>query len=250
MDLNHVVPESDTVRVYQARDRRVELKFILPKALSNSVRNWAKERMDPDPHCQTFPSDSYEIHTLYLDTSSLDIYRKTGVAGLTKHRLRCYGNESNIWVETKRKKNNIVLKKRSTISAEELEFIHQPHSAESLWTGAWFQQRVLQKNLQPTALVHYQRFAQTARHQNRTIRLTIDSQLTGCRSSLWEVPNRAPRWTSLSPEIEILELKFHNVLPPLFKKLLLEFPILSTGFSKYRTVMAASECIASQPASL
>lgn len=225
-------------RFNQTSDRRIELKFLLSKTVSSQVRSWADERMHADPHCTSTTGDSYEIHTLYLDTGNLDLYYNTGVIGTTKHRLRRYGNEEKIWIETKRKKKDVVQKQRTLITPQDLNLLSHPHSGNPAWIGAWFQRRVMERDLHPATLVHYQRYARIAAHQGRTIRLTIDNQLAGRRYCLWEVPGRLATLNELSPDLEILELKFYETLPPLFKHLLLEFPILATGFSKYRTAVA------------
>lgn len=239
MDLKLFVPESDPVQVYQARDRRIELKFLLTPEVSRQVRNWAREQMDSDPHCTTVIGDSYAINTLYLDTPALDIYRKTRLGGTTKYRLRRYAAEPVLWLETKSKRNSIVQKSRTSIPAAQLPLLQQSEATDDLWPGDWFRQSIQKRGLHPSALVHYQRFARVARHQNQYIRLTIDNQLAGQKCSRWEIPDQPSDRSDLYLGGEIMELKFHDILPPLFKRLLLEIPLISTGFSKYRTAVAS-----------
>ncbi|QDU02146.1 VTC domain protein [Gimesia chilikensis] len=239
MDLKLFVPETDSAKVYQARDRRIELKFLVTPEVSRQVRNWAREEMDPDPHCTPAIGDSYAINTLYLDTPSLDIFHKTRSGGTTKYRLRRYAAESVIWLETKSKRNNVVQKSRTSIPASQLAWLQQSLPTVENWPGDWFRKRIQQRGLKPSALVHYQRFARVAPNQNQTIRLTIDNRLAGQKSNHWNIPAQPTDRSELCLGGEIIELKFHDILPPLFKRLLLEIPLISTGFSKYRTAVSA-----------
>lgn len=239
MDLKLFVPESDPVNVYQARDRRIELKFLIPPEVSRQVRNWAREQMDADPHCTAVIGESYAINTLYLDTPALDIFHKTRLGETTKYRLRRYAAEPIIWLETKSKRKNVVQKSRTSIPAAQLPWLQQHDLTANTWSGDWFRKQIHQRGLQPSALVHYQRYARVARHQDQTIRLTIDNRLAGQKSSRWEIPDQPSDRSEVCLVGEILELKFHDVLPPLFKRLLLEIPLISTGFSKYRTAVSS-----------
>lgn len=239
MDLKLFLPDSDSENVYHARDQRTELKFILTPELRDQVTSWAKNYMQPDPHCTTARGDSYEINTLYLDTAAQDMFHKTSPLGNTKFRLRRYAAEQTIWLESKHKQNSFVQKNRSAIPLAQLHCVKHPLSAGTHWPGEWFRNRVLQYELQPSALVHYQRFARVSRYQNQTIRLTIDSQIAGQKTSNWEIPPFSDAPLQLLPDVEILELKFHHSLPPLFKRLLLEIPLISTGISKYRTTLSS-----------
>ena len=70
-----------------------------------------------------------------------------------------------------------------------------------------------------------------------SLRLTIDSQLQASRARGWRVASTSDAASRTErvdvAEVEILELKFHNQMPHLFKELLRTFPLRSTGFSKY-----------------
>ncbi|MCA9007618.1 MAG: polyphosphate polymerase domain-containing protein [Planctomycetaceae bacterium] len=239
MDLKLFLPDSDTENVYHARDERIELKFILTPELKDQVASWAKQYMRPDPHCTATRGDSYEINTLYLDTAAQDIFHKTPPLGNTKYRLRRYAAEQTVWLESKFKQNNLVQKNRSAIPLAQLHCVKHPLSAGDHWPGEWFRNRVFQYDLQPSALVHYQRFARTSCYQDQIIRLTIDSKITGQQTSNWEIPPGCDASPSLLPDEQVLELKFHHTLPPLFKRLLLDIPLISTGFSKYRTALSS-----------
>ncbi len=227
------------------QDKRIELKYLLDAHLAMEVRRWAREHLGVDAHCNPLLGDSYEVNTLYLDSPELDLYYRTPEIGRTKHRIRRYSDEATLWVETKRKRSNVVNKNRTATSeAELIAHLTETQSAydnpSNGWCGDWFIDRLKERRLQPTVQVHYRRFARTSVLGGECLRLTIDSHLQASRAEGWNVGsstdvNRCLRYSAT--DTEILELKFHNQMPHLFKDLLRAFSIPATKFSKYRTAV-------------
>ncbi len=232
-------------------DKRIELKYLLDEPLAQSVKEWAREKLGVDPHCCETLVDSYDVHTLYLDTHHWDLYHRTGVVGSTKHRIRRYSHEETLWLECKRKKKEVVRKNRTAVPGNEVfERLSKPSTCENLpWCGDWFAQRVADRGLRPAIQVHYRRFARTSTLEGENLRLTIDSQLQASQVSGWDdslvnsQSDNLPR-QDVSP-VQILELKFHNHMPVLFKELLQQFALPANGFSKYRTAVKGSGLIGS-----
>ncbi len=239
----------------QIHDNRIELKYMLDASLSLEVRAWARVHLGVDAHCNSSDtintadkgdllSDSYDVNTLYLDTPELDIFHRNSDLGKAKHRIRRYGDEVTWWLETKRKKGNVVNKNRTATSADEVVARLSHLSDQTPWCGDWFATRIIERRLQPTIQVHYRRFARTSTFGSESLRLTIDSHLQASSACGWLVAstsdkvNRRQRLNATN--VEILELKFHNQMPHLFKELLRTFAIPATGFSKYRTAVALS----------
>ncbi|MEM0927334.1 MAG: polyphosphate polymerase domain-containing protein [Planctomycetota bacterium] len=223
---------------------RIELKFRLEPGLSKTVRDWAKDHLERDPNCHPDSGDTYAINTLYFDTADRDIFHQTKRIGMAKHRVRRYAGEQTVWLETKRKKNVVVRKKRTAVSDSDY-LARSTNEADDAWRGDWFLDRVSCRGLEPAIQISYQRFARVATIDGRPMRLTIDSEINA-----GEVDAVNP-WTVTSPstlrrngvrigrEFDVLELKFHGTLPPLFKKFLQTFVVPMTSFSKYRTSMDA-----------
>ncbi|TWU48516.1 VTC domain protein [Rubripirellula tenax] len=228
----------------QVHDKRIELKYTLDAHLSCEVRRWAREHLGVDRHCNASLGDSYDVNTLYLDTPEMDLFHRTGEIGRAKHRIRRYGDDSTLWIETKRKKANVVRKNRSATSEDEVVRRLTDDSEPTLWCGDWFVSRIAERRLQPTVQVHYRRFARTSTLGGESLRLTIDSHLQASPANGWQVAassdnaNRTARIDTA--DIEILELKFLNQMPHLFKELLRTFAIPATGFSKYRAAVERS----------
>lgn len=234
--------------------KRVEMKCRLDASLSDEVRAWAREHLGLDENCNSETGDSYDINTLYLDTVDLDLFHRTGKIGAAKHRIRRYGNDQTLWLETKRKKKMIVRKSRSAVfesdlyprllaTGQTLEGGPATHPAaegnSSLddWCGDWFMKRIVDRRLHPTIQIAYRRFARTSMINGENLRLTIDSQMRAGTTDGWRVNSDSSESYCQIDGGEILELKFHNKMPHLFKELLRTFPIPATGFSKYRTAV-------------
>ncbi|QDV62323.1 VTC domain protein [Crateriforma conspicua] len=234
--------------------KRIEMKFRLNDRIADQVAQWAREHMDVDPHCDGDEDDRYQICNLYLDSPELDLLRETGRVGRAKHRVRRYGNESSLWLETKRKKRMVVKKRRSTV--DEAQFFACHDSAPQRASGGlsvfrgdwpvgaadddWFFRRVRRRGLQPMVRIAYRRFARTAQVNGQTIRLTIDDCMTASPADGWTVPLAS----EFCPDVQfgngkVLELKFNGILPLMFKDLLRTFTIPASGFSKYRHAMQA-----------
>lgn len=220
------------------RQRRVELKYLVTPEQADLLRQWAATHLAVDPHCPA-GSEGYRITSLYLDTPALDIYHQRSEIINRKHRLRRYGNEATVWLETKRKKKSVVRKRRTALTGEQLSQVWQTAEPGPEWTGDWFRQRVSQAQLRPTALVRYDRRAWQGESSTGTVRLTLDRNLTGQPATEWHLPEELSAGIPLLPGAEILELKFNDILPPLFRRLLLEQSLHPGGFSKYRTALAA-----------
>jgi hypothetical protein len=230
-------------------DKRIELKYQLDPCLASEVKQWAREHLTADPNCES--GDSYDVNSLYLDTPQLDLFHQTGSIGRRKYRVRRYGCESKLWLESKSKKKNEVQKTRCVGSEDDVMntlFELGRSTAENRGTAAtkplfgdWFRKQAIKKQLQPTTQIHYRRFARMGSELGQNMRLTIDSQLHASPASGWNVASeeagsdRTQRVKATG--LEILELKFHRFMPHRFKELLREFPIPLTGFSKYRAAV-------------
>ncbi|TWU28741.1 polyphosphate polymerase domain-containing protein [Novipirellula artificiosorum] len=241
-------------------NKRLELKYVIDHDLSQQVKRWAREHLGVDAYCDPSLHDSYEVHTLYLDSAEMDLFYQTGVVGRTKFRVRRYGMEPKLWLETKRKKNQVVRKERTEVSEAELlrrverlqhhapQSVHDeprdpgtlgnPNSVKTRsdeeWCGDWFLDRVADHHLQPTVEIYYRRFARTSVHHGEPLRLTIDSHLRAMATHQWPLSRINPASMQPIDDVEVLELKFNNRMPQAFKELLRTFPIAMTGFSKFR----------------
>ena len=217
-----------------------EIKFLLDEAKASEVERWACAHLTLDPHVDPELENAYRVTSLYLDTPNFDVFHRCPPHHRRKLRLRSYGSSSALFLEQKTRKGDRVLKQRTSITTDELHLLPSANGrAENLdWPGAWFQQRLIERGLRPTLQVSCVRSAFLQSGADGPLRLTLDRHLVG-------VPN--PDWTLLSshgglPILTgqvVLELKYQNALPALFKQLLADMVLTSCPVSKYRLAMHA-----------
>jgi hypothetical protein len=216
---------------------RVELKFVVNHAIAEQVREWSIQHLVPDRHCDSSIGDGYQVSSLYLDTPHFDVYHRTKSIGQRKFRLRRYGVEETIWLETKQKSKGLSRKRRAAVPEPDTALLQLPEPPE--WPGDWFHRRIVTRQLRPVASVTYERFARVGSTSEGDVRLTIDRNLRGTTAAGWQVPRGSSDLTALLPEGFIVELKFREVLPRLFKQLLSDMSLNPATFSKYRAAVDA-----------
>jgi len=224
-------------------DRRIELKYCVDPLQADQIRSWAMEHLQGDENCDPAIGNGYLVSTLYLDTPELDIFHRRGDVITGKHRIRRYGNETSLWLERKCKSNQVVRKQRCVVDEQLIAAVADlPRDSDASATvGAvpptaiWFRDRIGKLQLAPTVAVQYLRFARVGTSSRGAVRLTIDQAICGTRADGWLVPSGLADGAALLPDSQILELKFTEHLPAIFKSLLYEFRLRGTSFSKYRT---------------
>ncbi len=206
-----------------------EMKFTLPKSQCQQLLAWAEAHLKLDPHCHSSGDamPGYQVTSLYFDTPAWDVlYRRPGY-DIHKYRLRRYGQDATIHAERKSKRDGRVWKHRTAISpASETE-------------TSWFAEEATALHLKPVCLMTYQRTAYLGHGPHGALRLTLDQALRGEPYSGQEL---APvcAGVELFPEQFVLELKYLQSLPTLFKELIEATQLTVTGFSKYRNYVRQS----------
>lgn len=232
-------------------DRRIELKFQVSHEQADRIRGWARAHLESDDHSDATLGDGYYINSLYLDTQNLDVFHRRKQVIVGKHRLRRYGLESLVWLETKRKSNDVVRKRRTCVNEQEVGRLWQEPTVDmisirdgaetqQLWKGEWFRRRLVSAGLRPVTIVRYERFARVGECATGQFRLTIDNHIRAQSASGWSIPGFAIEGEDLLPDAEILEFKFTDFVPPLLRQLMFEESLQVASFSKYRS--AVSTC--------
>lgn len=215
-----------------------EIKFLITEIQSQAIQEWARIHMLSDPHSAADQGFGYAVNSLYLDTPSFDVFHRTDKFRQRKFRLRRYGAEPVIWMELKRKTNGRVHKRRTaTIDGDVAALLLSPDATRPdvmAGAGRWFRQWVQQLPLRPVCQVTYQRFACIGTSSNGPLRLTIDSQLHCQAANDWSVPAQPLLSNPLLKNQQILELKFHETLPDLFRDLIHDQRLNIATYSKYR----------------
>jgi hypothetical protein len=213
-----------------------EIKFVLPAALGEQIRQWARENLEPDPYGGGKFNDWYHTASLYFDTPEGHVFHRRGSFGRSKYRVRRYGEAEFVFLERKLRKPGVLVKRRTTVPLDSIDRLCEP-AADPEWLGEWFHRRLLLRQIRPVCEVSYARVARFARTAEGPARLTLDEDVRA-------VPVRDPRFsgqvgTLVVPGQMILELKYRYRAPAIFKRLVEAFALEPQRASKYRLGMTA-----------
>ena len=213
-----------------------ETKILIDAALGERLRHWIRTNLEPDPHGGGPFQDEYRTTSIYFDTDRADVFHRRGSFGRSKYRVRRYGAASSVFLERKLRKPGILVKWRTTVGLETLDRLATSGSYPD-WPGTWFHRRLLLRQVAPVCQLSYSRIARFARTPEGPARLTLDHDV---RVS----PVSTPRFSNgdgliVLPGQMILELKYRQHPPAIFKRLVEEFALEATRASKYRLGMTA-----------
>jgi hypothetical protein len=225
---------SPGLRAAAGAGRAFELKFELSPDDALRMKAWARRHLQADPHAGT--DGAYRITSVYCDTPEFDVFhRSTGYRG-SKLRLRRYGSAPFVFLERKVRRGDEVRKRRIEVSPEDLPRLSQFVDAarpQPDWRANWFLERALKKRVAPACRVGYRRTAFFGISGGQALRLTIDEDLIGVPARGWDA-QPLQEGLELLPGRALLELKFQDVMPALFRGLLPELPLGTARVSKYR----------------
>ena len=213
-----------------------EIKFLLTEATGLRVREWARGRLEADPHGAGDHGDEYRVSTLYLDTAARDVFHRRGSYGRSKYRVRRYGDERRVFLERKLRTSTRLAKRRTGIPLEELHLL-QNGALDDLDAITWFRRRVSVRQLEPVCRVSYLRTARFADTADGKMRMTLDYSLSASPADAFALDGPGP--TPLLTGHMILELKYRGAMPAVFKELADTFALTPGRASKYRVAADA-----------
>jgi len=95
---------------------RFELKYVINEATARRMKDFALGYLQPDCHADPANNCQYGVHSLYLETPTLQLCKATlrGLKNRYKLRMRFYdlSPESPVFLEVKRRENDVILKSR------------------------------------------------------------------------------------------------------------------------------------------
>jgi hypothetical protein len=231
--------------ISEKHDVVAEIKFLAPFSQVDPIRDWARARLRPDPYGEGPFRDTYRTTSIYFDTPSFDVYQRRGSYGRSKYRIRRYGQLATVFLERKMKKHDLVSKRRSVVELPQLRRL-RADEAEPHWPGFWFHRRLLARDLHPVCRIAYRRTALMGDNRYGSIRLTLDDELRMEPAGRFDF-DRATGGQPIVDGHAILELKYHDQLPPVFGELIETFNLISQPISKYRLAIGQAGW-ASEPA--
>ena len=213
-----------------------EIKFLVDNALGARIQDWIRSHLEPDPHGGGPFNDQYHTSSLYFDTALADVFHRRGSFGRSKYRVRRYGAAPFVFLERKLRKPGILVKRRTTVDLEMLARLTESTIYPD-WPGTWFHRRLLLRQIDPVCQLGYWRTARFARTPEGPVRLTLDTDVRVTSTS-------ATRFSSTEgllvvPDRMILELKYRQHVPAVFKRLVEEFALTPERASKFRLGMTA-----------
>jgi len=226
--------------------QRFELKYLVEERLARGVRDCVRSYLEIDDYGASRPDRSYPVHSIYLDSPDLKLYQATinGDKNRFKLRLRFYENqpEAPVFLEIKRRMNNIIAKERCGVRAAAVSRILAGHLAapEELVAHEPKQLAALQKFCQfvhdlparPQTHVAYLREAWISPHDN-SVRVTMDRQVRTETLPDLRLTGQMRNPVSVFGELVVLELKFTGRFPDWFGELARIFSLTQCGAAKY-----------------
>ena len=222
--------EEDTLPVF-----RHEYKYVSPEGLLSSLERRLSALMPLDPHTE---DGQYAIRSVYFD----DLYdtcfweNEDGADPREKFRVRIYGcSKERITLELKRKERGKCLKTSCPISLGTCEEIlgckiprlasDQPYLLKKLISQMQF------RALRPVVIVVYERVPFVWREGN--VRVTFDRNIRSSSKLDAFFDKDLPCRPALPLGVNMMEVKFDELLPDFIAQMLETGALRQTAFSKY-----------------
>ncbi|MHC1681515.1 MAG: polyphosphate polymerase domain-containing protein [Clostridiaceae bacterium] len=219
---------------------RNEIKFLIDSDVYEKLNLRLEEYMESDSHSKD--GNLYTISNLYYDTEDNNLIRNSLMKPKYKEklRLRAYGVPSEndkVYLEIKKKFNGLVNKRRTSIKLKEAsEFIATCEKPE---LKNYMNKQVLNEiqyllelyKVEPKLYLAYDRRAMFGK-DDKEVRITFDTNVRTRRYDLRL--DAGDHGEQLLGEGKwIMEVKVEKNIPLWLTKLLSEYKIYKTSFSKY-----------------
>ncbi len=221
---------------------RVEKKYLLDDSVYQQLVKRLEEKMELDAYHkgQRF----YSIANIYYDTPSDELIRNSLERPIYKEklRLRSYGvprMEDLVFLEIKKKFGGVVNKRRTEfVLSEAYQYLHNRKPLKKSDSNINNRQ-VLQEidvflkryNLQPKVFLAYDRVAFFGK-EDRAFRVTFDTHIRARRERV-RLEEGMEGTPLLEQGVWLMEVKITGAAPLWFTRLLSEYRLYATSFSKY-----------------
>jgi len=216
---------------------RNEWKYSLSNGELSLLKSRISEVMELDPH--TPKKGRYLIHSLYFDD-----YKDTSVyttdSGLSKRfkwRIRYYDEDLNyIVLERKEKLDSRCHKKSCKLTLDEYEAIVSGNITDILYDTDKKLIKELARDMmlydyRPKVIIDYERIAYVEEITN--VRITFDMKISASYELEHFIDGDYTRFYINPSGINVLEVKFDEILPSYIRKIVESYGFKQTSFSKY-----------------
>ena len=223
--------------------RRFESKYLVEENRAQRIRDYIRPFVELDRFAALRDLHKYPVCSLYLDSSDLELCRKTlhGHKNRYKLRVRTYSDNPDdpLFFEVKRRVDGMVLKARSQTSRAQGDVILSGRIPRADQITADLFARInefsaLSKTTRakPVLRVKYQREAYESIAPDR-VRITFDTQLRHVVTPVYEVSHDGPGWCATPVPGTILEIKFSQSFPSWITSLIQTFDLQKLSVAKY-----------------
>lgn len=244
--------DSSQTQATSSKHGAFEIKFLVDESLAESLIPKVATQMQLDPHADP-RNGGYSVEGIYFETNQRDVYRRSPGYSRKKYRIRRYAEGHIVFLERKAKRNGIVTKRRLQLESSELTRIlkeayvssdRMPNAENVVETNgqtetAWFYKRLDRLKLRPTLCVTYDRVAFLQLENTGPIRLTVDRRIGCCSLNQLHFPFKADYRRILEGKC-IIELKFRDTMPNMFRQIIEEYKLISQPVSKFRKAMVVT----------
>ncbi len=222
---------------------RYEKKYMMDMETFEKVKERISQYMDEDQYSQG--GQHYTICNLYYDTENNELINHSISSPFYKEKLRLRGygvptKDSKVYLEIKKKFNGIVNKRRSAMTLEEAyNFIETGEIPEikdhmNVQILEEIQQFLQQRNkLVPATYLAYDRMAYFQK-DNRDLRMSFDFNIRTRRFDMGLEEGDHGRFLLEEGKV-LMEIKASRNMPLWLVRMLSEFKIYPSKFSKYGT---------------
>ncbi len=216
---------------------RNEWKYLLSNQQLSELKSRVSQVLELDPH--TPPNGSYLIHSLYFDDHQ-NTSLKTTNSGLSKRfkwRIRYYGDDLSYMVlEKKEKLEGRGNKKSCRLTIDEYTAI----TSGNVLNIAYDTEKPLIKELAADMLMHhyhpqiiidYERIAYVEPITN--VRITFDTKISASYELDKFLEGDYLKFYVMPSGMNLLEVKFDDILPSHIRHLVESYGYKQTSFSKY-----------------
>ena len=230
----------------RAQRQRREIKYMLREEQALAVRAYLSSYLEPDEFAAGKPDNSYQVHTLYLDSNELATYQSAtnGDRNRYKLRIRYYDDNpfSPVCFEIKRRINEAIVKQRARVKREAVRALlygesPRPGFLHSFKPQEWsdlldFWQLVERLQAAPRAHNAYLREAYLNQPE-ASVRVTLDRYIRMGPEFSWDLGTDMADGIEVFSGFVVLELKFTERMPTWMIDMVRGFEIKSSGAAKY-----------------
>lgn len=215
---------------------RHEYKYVSPEIILSVLEKRVGSVLALDSH--TGENGAYSIRSIYFDDIYNTCYHENedGTDPREKFRIRIYNcNAQRISLELKQKENSKTLKSNCSISKDDCNLIMNGKIPEIQNESPYLLKKLVSKmqysNLKPVCIVAYERVPYVYKIGN--VRVTFDRNIRSSSDIKGFFSNTTAFRPVLAKSINMMEVKFDELLPDYISSILQTGLLRQTSFSKY-----------------